>query len=45
MFDRLEIGQIINNLLSNAIKYNHDGGEVKIETYAEGNKVKVSVKR
>lgn len=33
--DSERLGQVVTNLLTNAVQYNHDGGEVKIETRRE----------
>jgi heavy metal sensor kinase len=37
------LGQVVANLVGNAIHYNHDGGEVRIRTWAEGGGACLSV--
>ena len=41
--DADRLGQIVVNLLTNAIYYNHDGGEVKIETANQGDSATLTV--
>lgn len=41
--DRDRLIQVVTNLIENAIKYGAENGEIKIDTYAKGDKVYVSV--
>lgn len=42
--DKSRILQVISNLISNAVKFSNIGGEVKVVSELNGNKIKVSVK-
>ncbi len=41
--DEDRISQVITNLIDNAVKFSYDGGELKIWTYCEENKVFVNI--
>jgi two-component system phosphate regulon sensor histidine kinase PhoR len=41
--DKNRIGQVFTNLIDNAIKFNKDKGFIKIYSYAEGGKVKITI--
>ena len=41
--DRIRVKQVLINLLSNGIKYNHNGGEVRIETEERDGYLRITV--
>jgi two-component system sensor histidine kinase RpfC len=43
MSDRLRLKQVLVNLLSNAIKYNHEDGQVRIETSLEKDNIVIGI--